>query len=109
MNRLKPFVNLPEVRAGVICDLSGTLMELSSIDDAESVAAVIGYFVNVITQCGESLGLSEPTTLYLTGRDLSCCVLAEDKLLWIFYLDPSCSIQEFERKITAMKKPGRIG
>lgn len=109
MSRLKPFVNLPEVKEGVICDLSGTLMEHSSMEDAEGVAAVIGYFINTMTQCGESLGLSEPTSIYLTGRDVSCCVFSEDKLLWIFYLDPSCSLQEFERKIKAMRSSGRIG
>jgi hypothetical protein len=108
MSKLKPFLSIPEVKNGVICDRAGTLLEHSNMEDAESIAAVMGYMVNTLAQCGESLGLSEPTMFNLSGKDISCYVFAESNLLWVLYLDPASSQQEFERKIETMKRTGRI-
>jgi len=104
MSKLEKIINLKEVIGGIICDKSGTLLEHANTPDAESVAAVTGYYVNLIIQCGESLGFDVLSRINLTGKDLSCIVFLENNFVQSIYLDPSSSQTEFEKKIHAMKR-----
>lgn len=114
MSRLKIFVDLPEVKDSLICDRSGTLLEHSNMEDAESISAVMGYLVSMMEQAGESLGLSDVSKISLSGPNVSCFIFAESNILRTVYLEPTSSRQEFEKKVDAMKraasanKPGRI-
>lgn len=104
MSRLKAILNLPEVKNGVLGDRSGTLLEHSNVENAESISAVMGYFASLMDQCGDSLGLSELSKATISGKNLSCLLLAESNNLGTLYLDSSSSQHEFEKVVDAMKR-----
>ena len=104
MNRLSAFSALPEVRSGVISDSAGTLMEHSGADDPEATAAVMGYLVNEIGQCGEALGFGPPEKISFTGKSLSCVLFVKNELVWTIYLDPTASQTAFEKKVDELTR-----
>lgn len=102
MSRLDVFANLSEVKDGIICDRFGALLEHSQKEDAESISTVMGYFVGMVSQCGDMLGFSEPSKMIISGSGLSCMVVLKKDSIWTIYLDPGRSLREFETKIDAI-------
>jgi predicted regulator of Ras-like GTPase activity (Roadblock/LC7/MglB family) len=103
MNRLTPFAILPEVKDAVISDMEGTLIEHTPSEDAESIAAVMSFFVNGIAECGDALGFGEPLKVCCSGKEFSYVLLVQDKKIWSFFLDPTASQSTFEKKVDAIR------
>ena len=104
MNRLTPFTQLPEVKDAVISDKEGTLIEHTGTKEAESVAAVMSFFVSGLDACGDALGFGKPLKVCCTGNNLSCVLFVHDNMIWTVYLDAGASQSAFERKLDSFMK-----
>lgn len=98
-------VKFPEVRALVVTDDAGSLLEVSGDVDGEALGAVHAVAVQALGRCGDALGLGALARATLTSaRHASVIAVHEQEILGL-QLDPASPLGAFEKKLdTAMRR-----
>lgn len=81
MSVLKLVKGVRGVRAAVVSDTMGVLLEAQGDDAAEESAAVVGYAVSSLREAGESLGLGDFERFSYQGEATNFIVVAHDDSL----------------------------
>lgn len=98
-------VKFPEVRALVVTDDAGSLLEVSGDIDGEALGAVNAVTVQALARCGDVLGLGALQRATLTAVRHSSVIAVHEQEILGLQIDPSSPLSAFEKKLdTAMRR-----
>jgi len=100
-------LELPEVKSFIIGNTEGSLLRTENEPDGESIAAVMGFMWNTITEPGEMLGLGAPRYLSFQSSSQAYMVIntKQTKLVTISLAPSALTIQN-KNKIIAKLENG---
>jgi predicted regulator of Ras-like GTPase activity (Roadblock/LC7/MglB family) len=101
MSDLSRIANLPDVKGVVLADLAGGFHDVVREQDAESVAAVVGFVSSAMVDAGGELGLGALRRILVAGEARGCLVVIEGDLVIAASVEPGKSLPAVEKAFDA--------